>query len=248
MENERENGKGILFGVLGIMTLIIAILGASLAYFTATDRSDENAVQVQAATVSIVYEQGDIIDAGNLIPATQAVAQAAYAKEGTEQCKDNSINKQPVCAVFEFHATNSNPNTPVDLEGKIITTTTGNPTHEVEGVDVQYEFDNLKYIVFDTTDPEDIKTIGAPITFAKSGNSSSLFDNGLGSTKITMDGGQTRTFEVLIWLNELATSEQLADENDNVTGNQNYEQGLKYTGTVEISVVGSSDKITGQME
>ena len=53
---EREDKRGIFFGVIGVLTLIVAIIGASLAYFSINARSRENALTVQAATVKIVYE------------------------------------------------------------------------------------------------------------------------------------------------------------------------------------------------
>ena len=56
---EREDKRGIFFGVIGVLTLIVAIIGASLAYFSINARSDDDAVIVQAATVQIVYEDGD---------------------------------------------------------------------------------------------------------------------------------------------------------------------------------------------
>ena len=38
---ENNNGKGIFYGVIGVATLIVAIIGATFAYFTATSRSGE---------------------------------------------------------------------------------------------------------------------------------------------------------------------------------------------------------------
>ena len=49
MEN---NGKGIFYGVIGVATLIVAIIGATFAYFTAT-ANDTSTIQGNAATVSL---------------------------------------------------------------------------------------------------------------------------------------------------------------------------------------------------
>lgn len=84
-ENERPNNKTNTFNlVIGIATFLIALLGATFAYFSATARSDENAVTVKSAYVSISYDGGTEIEASNLIPATLNVAMKKYQKEKYE--------------------------------------------------------------------------------------------------------------------------------------------------------------------
>lgn len=237
---DRENGKGILFGVLGIMTLIIAILGASLAYFTATASSEKDAVTVQSATVTITYVEGQILQATNLIPATQDVAELAYAKE-SGQCIDD--NGRQVCAVYRFETKNDGAVNQT-IKGSILTTTDVSCTPE-EGEETctpPREFDNLSYLVYETTGGTSNKINNNLTTFAKHGGSTDLFNNGT-TNNVTIDSGSSKSFEVLIWLNEKSTD----INNDDGSGNQDYEQGLTYTGTVSVSVVGT-DKITGSIE
>ena len=71
---EREDKRGIFFGVIGVLTLIVAIIGASLAYFSINTKSEDDAVIVQAATVQIVYDAGDEVAITELIPTSKAVA------------------------------------------------------------------------------------------------------------------------------------------------------------------------------
>lgn len=52
---EKEDKRGIFFGVIGVLTLIVAIIGASFAYFSINAKSDKDAVKVKAASVQIVY-------------------------------------------------------------------------------------------------------------------------------------------------------------------------------------------------
>lgn len=66
--------------VIGVATLLIALLGGTFAYFTATATSDEGDVTVKSAYVSIYYDGGTEIKASNLIPATQQVALSKYQK------------------------------------------------------------------------------------------------------------------------------------------------------------------------
>lgn len=79
--NNSNNKTNTFNLVIGIATLLIAILGATFAYFSATARSAENDVTVKSAYVSITYEGGPEIKATNLIPATQTVAINKYQKD-----------------------------------------------------------------------------------------------------------------------------------------------------------------------
>ena len=69
--------------IIGIATLIIALLGATFAYFTATARSSEGEVMVKSAMVSIAFDRGTAIKATNLIPSTEKVALSKYQKSMT---------------------------------------------------------------------------------------------------------------------------------------------------------------------
>ena len=42
---ENNNGRGIFYGVIGVATLVVAIIGATFAYFSANISSD-NQVQM----------------------------------------------------------------------------------------------------------------------------------------------------------------------------------------------------------
>ena len=148
----QENGKGIIFGVLGILTLIIAIMGASLAYFTATAMdTDPEKIIVQAATVTISYEQGTILEAKDLIPASFDVAEWAYNRgvekdqetqiEEDMQCKDDK--GYTVCSVFRFNVSNEAGKNDSAIVGTIKTTTDASKNKDSR------EFDNLMYTIYE---------------------------------------------------------------------------------------------------
>lgn len=80
MNNEQKTTNTFNL-IIGIATLLIAILGSTFAYFSATARSAENDVTVKSAFVSISYDGGTEIKASNLIPATLNVALKKYQKE-----------------------------------------------------------------------------------------------------------------------------------------------------------------------
>jgi len=115
LNNEQiENKKSNTFNlIIGIATLMIAILGATFAYFTMSSGSAENAITVKSAFVSISYDGGTKVAADDLIPTNERVMQWAYRErldetytdpeDGTEktfQCLDS--NNRKVCYVYQF--------------------------------------------------------------------------------------------------------------------------------------------------
>ena len=119
-----NKSRDIFYGVVAIATLIVAIVGATLAYFSITAGSNEGAVSAKAATVSISYDDGQevLAQADKLIPADLAVVQAVYERnteaineqigEGKitvdEQGVSNKSNvciddeDQEVCSIYRF--------------------------------------------------------------------------------------------------------------------------------------------------
>lgn len=261
----QENGKGILFGILGILTLIIAIMGASLAYFTATAMdTDPETIVVQAATVTISYVQGTSLTANDLIPTSFDVAEWAY-KRGLEQNSESGVEVDQkckdakgytVCSVFRFDVSNELGKNDTAIVGTIttITDTTKNKNDA--------EFDDLMYTIYEVNKEGDNVTNWNKLNlnntkFLKKNvpglnnvnGVTELFNHNvdpsdtLKANEVRIKAGEVKHFEMLIWLNELSTDL----ENDDGSGKQDGEQGLSYEGEIKVSVSGASDKITGTM-
>ena len=75
MEN---NGKGIFYGVIGVATLIVAIIGATFAYFTAT-ASNTSTIAGNAASVGLKLDIVHVSTAANkgLVPQKEAALSSA---------------------------------------------------------------------------------------------------------------------------------------------------------------------------
>ena len=118
---EREDKRGVFFGVIGVLTLIVAIIGASFAYFSINAKSSDDAVTVNAASVKIVFNEGDKIDMNDLIPSEKSIAMTTLTRalegrtykggqDGNEDipyvaCKDN--NNYTTCGYYDFTLTNN---------------------------------------------------------------------------------------------------------------------------------------------
>lgn len=222
-EERRENGQGIFFGVIGVATLIVAMIGATLAYFTATAKSDEGAVSAKAATVAIKYSDSQVVTADSLIPASEDVVQTAYQynlddSEDTTQCLDK--HGRQVCSVYHFEVENQGTETAI----------TGNFTV------VKNEFTNLKYMVYDVTTGTPTLTVSSSPLSASASETVSIFGlTGEGQLKQeTIPASTTKKYDVVVYLYNIADA-------------QDEEQGKEFSATASIDVAGMSTDSEGKI-
>lgn len=109
MNNEKNNGKGIFYGVIGVATLIVAIIGATFAYFTASGMSD-NVITGNAATVSFNLNVDKVVKpdetAGGLIPMTDGMLKSAVTNASTKGvCVDDT--GAAVCQIYKITIENT---------------------------------------------------------------------------------------------------------------------------------------------
>ncbi len=197
---EKNNGRGIFYGVIGVATLVVTIIGATFAYFASAGNTADNAIEANTAdianyTVEIVNSHA----ATGLIPVDSEDANFA-SKIGLAEnfCKDVSDNTYPICGVYELKITNASAvaqQTYVNL--KVSTNT----------------FTNLKYAIYDGSSEIADGSFTTPstalvstATFATSGN-----------TQLTALGGnyaanQAKTFYIVVWLEETGADQTASDK------------------------------------
>ncbi len=226
---DNEDKRGIFLGIIGVLTLIVAIIGASVAYFSVRAKSDDDAIKVNAASVQIVYDDGDSIAISDLIPSSkevmvESIRRALAGESGSDGkyqlCKDD--NKRTVCGVYEFTLTN-NGSASMQIKASV------EPTALKTQPDDEKEtgFTNLKYAVYDITDnnKNDSPLYEGSARYTKFG----LFDDS-GNLVQTVDGnGKSKKYRLVFWLEEKGAS-------------NNDEQGAVFKGTVKVDVVGASSK------
>ena len=102
MEN---NGKGIFYGVIGVATLIVAIIGATFAYFTAT-ASNSTTIQGNAASVGLTLAVEKVsTGAKGLVPQLNTTLTNAMKGTSGQTCVD--ANGNTVCQVYKITVENT---------------------------------------------------------------------------------------------------------------------------------------------
>lgn len=255
MRNDSK-GRDIFYGVVAIATLIVAIVGATLAYFSVTASSNEGAVNATAAIVSIEYNDGQQVtaQADELIPATLDVVKQVYeSKVSTLTSEDLTTenacidrNDRQVCSAYRFTVRS-------DVE-RTITATLNN---EHNG------FTYLSYAVYDITegvwlelndegaedlslttcsnenedDTDDCFTTN-PKTYEATRAVNSIFgytlENSVVKNQTKTIASETHEYELILFIKE----------ND---ANQNIDQGKKFRGTIVVDVLdgGVNGQISG---
>lgn len=117
-----NKSRDIFYGVVAIATLIVAIVGATLAYFSLTTGSNNGAVNAKAAKVSINYEEKNVVaQADELIPSAFSIVQYAYESNksdiddetisNTNLCLDDLGHQ--VCSIYRFSIESTDADTDV---------------------------------------------------------------------------------------------------------------------------------------
>ena len=233
MENERK-GNGIFLGVVGVATLIVAIIGASFAYFSIQASSEEGAVELQAYSFNASLSMSRIDDAAgkDLIPVnpTGTVPGAsapdntnlAYAVNvATNKCVDK--NGFAVCALYEVTVSNDS-DAPLTLNGviKTLANTAAGSSSE--------PFSNLQYrLATKSGDAYTIDATGHNIIVSGS-DEVSLGD----AITVPAKSGETPgsyTMYVIVYLND--------------NGDQSQEMGASYSGQIIFTSSGTANQLTG---
>ena len=247
---EKEDKRGIFFGIIGVLTLIVAIIGASFAYFSINASSTKDALTVNAASVKIVFAEGDSIAMDNLIPATRAIAMKTLTRalngetyKGGEsgnddipyaKCKDD--NNYTTCGYYDFSLTNNGENA-VQVKAYVIPTALQGEVVDLENPEnnkpAEIGFTHLKFVLFDRTSEtgngNGTEVYGGNVSYNASGFG--LLGDDINTT-LTLDGnGASKKYRLFIYLEE-------AGEDNNA------EQGATFKGTIHVDLPGA-ENITG---
>ena len=251
---ENKNGSMVFLGVIGVATLVVAIIGATFAFFSASANSATDAITAGATNISLNFTDSVYTNAKtHLIPATETIATyAAIQQEGKDnyfkndgthtvnsQCIDDNGND--VCSIYEFTVTNPSATTSQD-----ITATLKVATNTFWDTSLATPTGNLKYKVYaGSTDSSTningrtnattkIAASATPLiaesTFGAANSEVTLDLGGTGVSKVTLAPSATNTYTIVIYLKE--------------SGEQNKDQGKAFAAGLTITS-GSGQGVTG---
>ena len=132
-EQKNNNGRGIFYGVIGVATLVVAIIGATFAYFTATASGGNNVITGNMATITfdLAVTKVTHVDEskGGMIPMSNNMVEAAVThtgETGNGTCVDDNGNA--VCQIYKI-VVNNTGSASLFLDGYVtLTGGSGTPT------------------------------------------------------------------------------------------------------------------------
>lgn len=225
---ENNNGRGIFYGVIGVATLVVAIIGATFAYFAASTQGNTGKVATNAASVkgSLEIAEGASYVAPDLIPADKATMISSFGQSGdatanTGKCRgasaaDHTAN-YGMCSYYTFTITN---NASVAATVYLSLRTDNNTFAKAGTPETQY----LEYCVYEDT------TTGTPTQDCKA-----VPDTQEKFTSINLaKNGGTQTYTIVLYLR----NDDKVDQTDSASGKA-------YTGTVLASTSDGTSQIVG---
>lgn len=236
MEENNRKGSGVFYAVVGVATLVVAIIGATFAYFsasaTATTKVEGNTLDIAgsfAVNVTKLEKAGGQASSDNLVPAkfgdnvtlTKDNAVKAVTSALTNKCEQaNENGGYTGCHIWKVTAT-----TGQDLATASLTLNIKAP-----------KGDNWSYVVFkNTTDLTALNgTNTGTVSLSASPDAVGKFTtlgtevdmhNGAAMSKAEGVGAVSETYYIMVYL-------------QNTTGSQNQgetDETGKYNGTVTFS-------------
>lgn len=174
---ENRKGTGVFYAVVGVATLVVAIIGATFAYFSASATNDTDVKGSTASGASLaiaVTKVSDEATAKNMIPMLSTDLQKGVTGTSSKSCID--ANGNTVCQVYKVTVTNGSADIGINVKG------TMNLTSNAK---------NMKWQVL-----TDATTVDTKATAVAQGTEGVIVANQ------TLTASGTHDFYLVIWLDE----------------------------------------------
>ena len=227
MEENNRKGAGIFYAVVGVATLVVAIIGATFAYFSASDTNSTTITGNTASAAGISLDIVDITETGaNMIPLNLKTGDSSkdtvdqFTPAMTGKCKD--VNGNNVCEVYKITITNNSTTSTIDVRGDLTLT---------EGAK------NMKWQLLNVTNDTKATFAATEITGHEVDSASVTsvtqtgqlvregLDDAVGTgtnARKTLAKQATATYYVLIWLEEMGTDQGGDDADKSFKGTVNF--------------------------
>ena len=237
MEDNNRKGPGVFYAVVGVATLVVAIVGATFAYFSAAD-TDETITGTTAAAGGVELTVTPVTDTGkdmvplNVIPG-QGEKDTVPQLEPALKAGCIDANKNNVCQIYKINIANKSTTSTISVQGTLTLANTDNTStanlywklldaNHANGAAPAYSTNVIQGTPGDiTVGGNSIATVGGTI--------------GTGAAKSTnvMAATADQDYYVMVWLEETGAAQEGVDA------------GAKFKGTVYFTAVDANGTATG---
>lgn len=191
---ENRKGTGVFYAVVGVATLVVAIIGATFAYFSAsaTNDTDVTGTTAKGASLAIAITRESATGTEkNMIPMLSTDLQKGVTgTTGKGSCID--ANGNTVCQVYKITVTNGSEDIGINVKGTMNLANTGK---------------NMKWQVL-----TDATHVDVDATTVAQGTEGTIVANQALTAKGTHD------FYLVIWLDETNAAQDADDAGKTFTG------------------------------
>ena len=240
MEENNRKGPGIFYAVVGVATLVVAIIGATFAFFTAQATTEEGDIggetlDLSGAALTMTAERyvfaGAEVTNKNLVPADLTADAAGLGRALTANCENAGYTG---CHVYEITAGTTEDVTAATVTLNLeVTTDSGNNKAD------------WKYALFTATEGEGALSAPALLTTVDKNATGSLEEaltvdlnyDTVGAKSLGLTGGTNKVVYLMVYLENDATNAQNDEDNaaENATGS--------YVGTVTLNAGADGGKV-----
>lgn len=226
---ENRKGPGIFYAVVGVATLVVAIIGATFAFFSASATNDDTPIEGTTAEkggISVVADK--VTQTGeNLVPLNvttgdgtkDTVAQLDKALKATTTCVDNNGNN--VCQIYKITVTNLSKNSTITVRGRLNLAGTKTKNMKWQLLDENYATSGAApdYATIVSQDVDGNLTVG--------GNSTATLNGTVGTGKEVssnvMPAEGVKVYYVMVWLEEMGAAQEGNDASGSFKGLATFE-------------------------
>lgn len=220
-ERENRKGPGVFYAVIGVATLVVAIIGATFAYFSVTVTNDaQNPIEGttgQGAAGNLALTVTKVsAGSGNLIPLAQNLMPNALS--AAQQCIDSNGNT--VCQVYSIKIDNTGSSA-YRVAGKLVLTS---------------DAPNMKWEKLSTQSAQE----STPVVHGV-GEADSVAAGSVVTSELLQATTGTATYYVIVWLDETGKAQDDETKTDGATD----EDDTSFTGTVTFNAVDATGTAAG---
>lgn len=193
MEENNRKGTGVFYAVVGVATLVVAIIGATFAYFSASATNNEAVTGTTASKAALTLTITRVSDSNtvkNMIPMLSTDLQNGVTGTNSKSCID--ANGNTVCQVYKVTIGNSSKDIGVTVDGTMNLTSTAK---------------NMKWQVL-----TDATTVNSGATTVAQGTNGDIVKK----QALTAEGSQD--FYLVIWLEETNAAQDDDDAGKTFSG------------------------------